>query len=166
MILAIDPGTEQSAYVVYSLAAGAPGGIVRKGTLSNRDTLAVIEYESEISTSCVIEMVASYGMAVGREVFETVYWIGRFADRWEQRSGIAADRRVRRDVKMHLCHNNSAKDANIRAALIDKFGPGKEKAIGKKASPGPLYGVAGDEWAALALAVTFAEMNRAAREAA
>lgn len=33
--------------------------------------------------------------------------------------------------------------------------PGKEKAIGKKATPGPLYGVVGDEWAALAVAVTW-----------
>ena len=42
---------------------------------------------------------------------------------------------------------------------IDKFGGSKETAIGKKANPGPLYGVKKDIWAALAVAVTWAETN-------
>jgi hypothetical protein len=36
--------------------------------------------------------------------------------------------------------------------MIDRFGPGKEKAIGRKATPGPLYGVKKDIWSALAIA--------------
>jgi hypothetical protein len=47
-----------------------------------------------------------------------------------------------------------AKDANIRQALIDIYG-GNDKAIGNKKTPGPLYGIKGDLWAALAVAVTF-----------
>ena len=94
-------------------------------------------------------------MAVGAEVFETVYWIGRFAERAIQLDH-AAERVFRRDVKLHLCGNSRAKDANIRQALIDRYG-GKEQAIGRKASQGPLYGLSGDCWSALAVAVTFAE---------
>jgi len=46
-------------------------------------------------------------------------------------------------------------DSTIRQAMLDRYGPGREKAIGKKKSPGPLYGIRKDEWQALALAVTF-----------
>ena len=53
---------------------------------------------------------------------------------------------------MHFCNSVQAKDGNIRQALIDRFG-GKEGAIGKKKTPGPLYGVHAHEWPALAVAV-------------
>lgn len=57
---------------------------------------------------------------------------------------------------MHICGRANASDTNIRAALIDLWG-GKEKAIGKKATPGPLHGISKDVWAALAVAITYAE---------
>jgi hypothetical protein len=50
-----------------------------------------------------------------------------------------------------------AKDANIRQALIDRFGGSKEAAIGTIKRQGPLYGVKGHEFAALAVAVTWIE---------
>jgi hypothetical protein len=98
-----------------------------------------------------IEQIASYGMPVGAEVFETVFWSGRFAE-----AAYARMRRVTRiprmEVKMHLCHNSRAKDANIRQALIDRLG-----APGTKKAPGTTYGIKADEWAALAVAVTFSD---------
>lgn len=87
-------------------------------------------------------------MPVGAEVFETVFWSGRFAQAW----GLNFHRIKRHEVKMHLCHNMRAKDGNIRQALIDKLGP-----QGVKKSPGPTYGISGDCWSALAVAVTFVE---------
>jgi len=54
-----------------------------------------------------------------------------------------------------------AKDANIRQALIDRYGPGKDKAIGQKKTPGPLYGFKSHEWAALAVAVTWMDQQGA-----
>jgi len=99
-----------------------------------------------------IEMIASYGMAVGRDVFETCVWIGRFVEAWRW----PAEPRLiyRRDVKLHLCGSSRAKDANVRQALIDLYGG--PSAIGKKASKGPLYGVKSHAWSALAVAVTAA----------
>lgn len=47
----------------------------------------------------------------------------------------------------------AAKDANVRQALINRFG-GKDAAIGRKAAPGPLYGISRDMRSALAIAVT------------
>jgi len=104
-----------------------------------------------------IEMVASYGMPVGASVFETCVWIGRFIQSWAAPgAGLTHEFIYRREVKLYLCNNARAKDANVRQALIDIYG-GKEKAIGKKATPGPLYGMAGDCWSALGVAVTSAQ---------
>jgi hypothetical protein len=71
----------------------------------------------------------------------------------------------RREVKTNLCGSMKAKDGNVRQALIDRFG-GKEKAIGKKKTPGPLYGFSADVWQALAVAITFADMRDAVERAA
>lgn len=147
-LLAIDPGTTESAW--YILSNGCPNV---GGKELNSDLLSMLHsWRSEVDRpELVIEMVASYGMPVGAEVFETVYWIGRFAEAYRGN----AERIFRRDVKLHLCKSPKANDATIRQALIDRFGPGKEKAIGSKKAPGPLYGVKADVWAALALAVTY-----------
>lgn len=151
IVHAIDPGTEQSAIVRFS-----GRGVEYADTVSNDN---VIEYVARLgltagprySQCLVIEDIQSYGMAVGVETFRTVFWSGRFAQAW----GGAFHLLGRRDIKQHLCYSARATDANIRQALIDRFGPGKEKAIGKKACPGPLFGVKGHEMAALAVAVTW-----------
>ncbi|WP_274347012.1 hypothetical protein [Xanthomonas campestris] len=96
-----------------------------------------------------IEMIASYGMPVGREVFETCVWVGRYQQAW--RSPEAVQLVYRRDVKLHLCGNAKAKDANIRQALLDLIGP-----QGTKRAPGPTYGVKSHAWAALGVAATVA----------
>lgn len=111
---------------------------------------ALRQVEADPSGHLAIEMIASYGMAVGSEVFDTCIWIGRFIQAWNG----PYTQVFRKDVKMHLCGQTKAKDANVRQALIDRFGPGKDKAIGTKKNPGPLYGISGDIWAALAVAVT------------
>jgi hypothetical protein len=98
-------------------------------------------------------MIASYGMPVGAEVFDTCLWIGRFMQKWSQHARCTLPSLVfRKDVKMHLCGVTKAKDANIRQALIDKFG-----APGTKKAPGRLYGIKSHAWPALAVAVTAAE---------
>ena len=155
-ILAIDPGPTMSAWVVYDPAEKR---IVWHAKQDNEQFLhEELGVFADNCHSLAIEMIASYGMAVGADVFETCVWIGRYHQRWLDNGTVAPVQRVfRRDVKMHLCGSARAKDANIRAALIDRFGPGKEKAIGTKKAPGPLYGVKADVWAALAVAITFAE---------
>lgn len=151
-ILAIDPGTVQSGWVLY-----ANGKVVDCGVMDNVDLRRRIAEGSFGLTRVdhvAIEMVASYGMAVGTETFRTVWWSGRFADAWFAHFQKLPMEVFRQDVKMHLCHTMKAKDTNIRQALIDMYGGSKESAIGKRAAPGPLYGVASHAWAALAVAVT------------
>ena len=101
-----------------------------------------------------VEMVASYGMAVGKEVFETCVWIGRFIEV----SGCALAPIYRRDVKLHHCGQTKAKDSNITQALIDRFAPGQpNRGKGTKADPGWFHGFAADVWQAYALAVLVAD---------
>lgn len=151
-ILAIDPGCEQSAWV--RLIDGEPA---EHGKCQN-DSLLRKLYLDELHTDdrVAIEMIASYGMPVGREVFETVLWTGRFFEAWTHRQMTPPWLIYRRDVKLYHCESSRANDANIRAALIDRYGPGKERAIGTKKAPGPLYGIKADEWSALAIALTAA----------
>ena len=154
-ILAVDPGPEESAIVIYDAALGQP---LDWRKVPNREALEAVG--SEVLTGgMAIEMVASYGMPVGADVFETCVWIGRFIER-RCSAGRPVPRRIfRRDCKLHLCGSQRAKDSNIRQALIDRYGPGRDKAIGKKASPGPLYGMKADCWQALAVAITAAETS-------
>jgi len=159
-ILSIDPGPTESAWLEYDTATATPTAwdkaanetVLRHCILSPADLLAV-------------EMFASYGMPVGAEVFASCVWVGRYVERW---AGEQRDFRLvfRSEVKMHLTHSMQAKDSNIRAALMDRYGPGKELAVGRKASPGPLYGMKADCWSALAVAITAAETPDPSREVA
>lgn len=133
----IDPGPRESAFVAWDGAR-----VVNAGDMPNGELAEYLDSARD-GTSIACEWIESFGMAVGREVFETVFAIGTFSQH-------AALRLVpRRDVKMHLCASPRAKDANIRQALIDRLG-----VVGTKRNPGPLFGISGHRWAALAVAVT------------
>jgi hypothetical protein len=95
------------------------------------------------------------GMAVGADVFETVYWSGIFA----RTIGLEVVSRIpRHKVKMHLCGSMRAGNSNIITALVDRFDPLREYGKygkGTKKRPGPLFGMKSHLYSALALAVTF-----------
>lgn len=155
-LLAIDPGTDKSGWVILSGI-----GVEDSGVSDNRSVISAVRcWRGDIA----IEMIASYGMPVGREVFETVLWIGRFVE--ASLCPDAVKLIYRRDVKLHLCGSSKAKDANIRQALLDMFprtGGGKIPQIGIKAQPGPLFGVSSHAWSALGVAVTAAYQIKEAR---
>lgn len=162
-VYAIDPGPTQSALVVFDGRA-----VLNHQTVQNEQLLSEIADRTRTSAHVlVVEQIASFGMPVGAEVFETCVWSGRFIQAW---TGYRAPlmpwgRLTRHVIKMHVCGHPRAKDPNIRQALLDRFGPGKERAIGKKAMPGPLFGISGDEWAALAVAVTWWDQQLGQRKA-
>ncbi len=142
-ILALDPGTEQTAFVVWD------GCVIEAEILPNCLMIERIMLNSFGACDLMAyEMIASYGMPVGREVFETCVWIGRFVERTK----LPTLRVYRKDAKLHLTGSQKAKDANVRMALMDLFG-GKAKAMGNKKSPGPLYGIKSHLWAAMAVAI-------------
>lgn len=152
-ILAIDPGSEQSAWVLYDLATDKPARWMKE-----HNTLLLARIGPQFPDAMtIIEDVSCYGMRVGREVFTTCKWIGRFDMALKRRCEFIE----RPDIKLHLCGKRSANDADVRAALIDRFGPGNDKAVGVKANPGPLHGMKSDCWSALALACVWADRQLA-----
>ena len=156
MIIGIDPGPVNSAYAVANEDDYKP---VEVEILPNDEVLKRIANAKE--DWFVIEMVASYGMAVGKDVFETVCWIGRFYQAAIM-FGFREDmcRRIYRgDVKMNLCQSMRAKDANVNRALVDRFAQHDLKSgKGTKKNPDWFYGFNADKWAAYGVVVTFADI--------
>ena len=150
-ILAIDPGNAESGWVMvdeilFPLAfAKEPNDAVE----------SIITLQSEHIDRVVIERIASYGMAVGREVFETCEEVGRLSVLAET-CGIPVSYVYRKDEKLTICGSPKANDANIRRALIDRFARHDLKnGKGTKADPDWFYGFKADIWAAYAVAVTW-----------
>lgn len=177
-VLAIDPGSTASGWARID---GATGAVLDHNKEPNPDLLSGLR--DHASTSCdlvVIEFMSPRGMPTSAQEFETLWWAGRFT---EAASPVPVVRVSRDSVKRQLLGkvNVPKADAVIRAVLIDRYAAiagdpigGKAAAVGLKAKPGPLYGVAADAWAALALACAYIDgaetveqyRERKAREAA
>lgn len=145
MIYAVDPGTSLSALVVLDGDRMVDFALDENWKIRER-----------LKAACgpehllAVEWVECYGMPVGQEVFRTLFWIGRFREVWRS----AYMEVPRRRVKLELCGVMRAKDKDVRARLLDMYGPGRQKAVGTKQAPGPLYGIKSHGWAALGVAVT------------
>lgn len=151
-ILAIDPGSSESAWIV--LEDGVPGGFA---TWPNDKVLDVLSPPLQADVVVIENIEPRYGLNPGWETLDTARWVGRF----QQAAGPVPVVLLRRsEILRHLGvvtrgEGKTSADAGVRAALLDRFGgPG---AKGTKAAPGPLYGISGDAWAALSVAVTHAD---------
>lgn len=155
--IGIDPGNVESAYVVV---ADDLSEVLEKGKVENLELMRLLtRFKLTYDIRYVaIEMIASYGMAVGASVFDTCVWIGRFKEHclklfWE------VEFVYRKEEKMLLCHSMKAKDSNIIQALIDRFAPNTpNKGKGYKSNPGLFYGFKSDIWQAYAVAVTYYDL--------
>lgn len=148
MILSIDPGNIESAYCVIDDKTYKP---IEFAKINNEDLLRKLPsiLEQYDIYAIAIEMIASYGMPVGREVFDTCVWIGRFYERTIRSVG-TIDYIYRKEEKINLCGSMKAKDSNIRQALIDRFGE-----VGTKKNQGFFYGFKKDIWSAYAVGITW-----------
>jgi hypothetical protein len=137
-ILAIDPGPERSA---SSSSSPVGRGRGRSAIWANERAPRAAppgSLRADDVDVAVIEQIESFGMAVGREVFETSDGPG---DSRRPSSGALRSRRPgpapgREARPLRLA---KAKDSNIRQALIDRFG-GSRTAIGRRRRPGRCTG--------------------------
>jgi Holliday junction resolvasome RuvABC endonuclease subunit len=164
-ILAIDPGTVQSGWVIYDTkkpddpidvsqtVREVTGKAAKMMDIVENNGLRFIILDKKLWDEFVIEEIESYGPKhqIGKETIRTIEWIGRFEECAAQRYW-SMHRLTSRDVRLHLCGYMGADKPAIRRALLDRFGP-----QGTKKKPGVLYGVREHIWSALALAVVFAD---------
>lgn len=158
IVTAIDPGNIQSAYCVMDTQDCRP---LRFGKIPNEQLAEDLNSgKHEGHDVFIIERVACYGMPVGREVFDTCEWIGRFSQIIISRYGKTPEYILRMDVKRAICHDTRARDANIRRALIDRFARHDLKnGKGTKNNPDWFYGFKADIWAAYACAAAWVDME-------
>lgn len=149
LVIGVDPGTTKSAYVAWDGAS-----IHEIGTEANPQVakyLRSTQARTALRTVVVFESIESYGMAVGREIFETIFWTGRMFQIARDTIGPKNVYRLpRRAIKKHLCRSNRVKDKHIRAALLKRF----ENQHWEKL-------ITSHQWAALAVAVTWWDTERA-----
>lgn len=144
MIIGIDPGNEQTAFALirndYSIIAADKVG--------NEEFLTTFR-DLTSGVDCVaIESIQSYGMTVGRSVFETCYMIGRIIQT-AKHNNLPYKLYPRPKVARSLVGTQSkTNDASVRQALLLRFGGDK------KGEPiFPLKGGGSDKRSAYAVAV-------------
>lgn len=160
-ILAIDPGDRESAYVIYEPSTRT---LVDFGKIENSKMIDKINHDPNFlgADAAAIEMIKSYGMPMGDHCLMTCLWVGRFIEAWHREDAYTLI--PRKTAVAHICGKATAKDKNVRQALIDLFsdhpavGEGSTPSVGTKKQPGPLYGVKADVWAALSVAITYVGM--------
>ena len=165
-IIAIDPGTYYTAYVELETSDLS---LLDFNRIPNPVFLQKMrESAAQGHKHRVIEQVKSYGNVIGDDLLHTVLWSGRFIEASE----IPFSLIPRKTVCMEVCRSVTASDKNVRAALIDLYAErlkakgrtgesAKALAIGSKYKRGPLYGMRGDEWAALGVAIAHVQRTQA-----
>lgn len=161
VLLAIDPGTTESAYCFIDKETYKP---IQADKIPNEKLLTMLIDQSPMCPGdLAIEMVASYGKPVGAEVFDTCVWIGRFIQAMDQ-TPVSIDYVYRMEERQTICHSGKASDANITQALIDRFAKGvSNRGKGTKKEPGWFYGFKKDIWQAYAVGVTYIDKHNEGR---
>jgi hypothetical protein len=139
-IYGVDPGEKDTGWVIWNGKR-----VLEMGITPNEEFLERLRASTE-SIPLYIEMIASYGMPVGKSTFETVVWIGRFIEVWSIQ-GYPWQFCYRTNIRTHHCNSSKAGDANVAQALRDKYGD-----KGTKKQPGPFFGVRSHIWSAVAIA--------------
>lgn len=174
-ILAIDPGPESSGWVRLNDGVPVDCGISDNLRLFYEAGMWEV-WPAGQRPHLAIEEIRSYEQCVGQSTMDTCVWIGRFLRMWMQGGPDYSLNELRafdvliprKEILLHLCNRgNKVTDANVRRALLDRFGGDDAERSFKKGSPkagrpdrpeGALYMIrrAGGShvWSALAIAVT------------
>lgn len=178
-ILAIDPGTTQSAYAGmredYSLIAAADVDndvVLNLISLGGYDVLVIECMEARTFFNSKNDGKKRPPQKIGNETYETCYWIGRFMEA-ALRAGMDVQRVTRGEEKSRIIPTKKNKlpplpepvpkgtDPQIRAGLIQRFAKfDKRNGRGKAKEKDVFYGFAGDMWSAFAVGVVYLDREK------
>lgn len=130
--LALDPGNRTTGWVIYRPEPTAHGGlrVLRGGDSDNRQLRRNIFSFRDASRKghLSVECPKPRGQLASSELMDTLIEIGRFLQMWRGTWSYVH----REDVKLQLCGTNRGiTDANLRRAVLDRFG-GESYCIGGK----------------------------------
>lgn len=175
-IMAIDPGTTESAYVILDdqyqiISADKVGNDVVLSIIADAPGLdAVIIEDIEPRYSSTDRSAA--GAVMGQSTIETIKAFGRFS--WQASlRGLMVGSIFRRDERSCLIPTKrnglpplpetapKHADGQIRASLIRRFARhDQERGRGTKANPDTFYNFRGDMWQAMAVGVTWLDQAK------
>ncbi len=186
LILAIDPGSEQNAWLVYDTVKS----IIRAMGYSHREMVADYIVNPNLRLGCVPDYIAIEDIEYTGQYFNRTLGANCRTIGYLERAAWEAGRYVvfytARQTRLAICGNASRKESQLKQAMIDFFG-GEIKAVGGKKCqkckgkgwfgagrptctkckgkkweypPGPLYALKNEHnehlWSALAVAITAA----------
>jgi hypothetical protein len=123
LILGIDPGPTESAYAL--IGQEIPGSISDPFRIHEAEKVPNASLIGRLSVlrpeHVAIESIQSYGMAVGRSVFDTCFMIGRLIQVCDDH-GIPFTLYPRPEYTRRICGVGKVNDAVLRQALLLRFG--------------------------------------------
>jgi len=123
-LLAIDSGNIQSAYIIFDTFENR---VVKKNLLQNEEFL--LKLKDLQFDEVAIEKIVSLGMPIGNTTIDTIFFNGRLHEFFLNNFFLKPNWYTRMDIRMHLCLTTRAKDGNVRAALINRFGEPSTKKL-------------------------------------
>ncbi len=156
-IFAIDSGPTTCGAVLYHPIASRVLWAANK--LPVEDAVELARAKARDGLLVAIERVQSQGQA-GASLLRTSEVVGRLQQaalvggQESALGGLTPVLLYRSEVLRALdVTGRGNRDKLVRQRMIELHGGSNEQAVGRKATPGPLYGVAGHAWQALGLAV-------------
>lgn len=154
MLIAIDPGPAQSAYVRMSIASGE-WEVFDFGTLENSLFMEWLDSMLFSAGAVAVEEPYNFG-ASGTPVFRTQLMVGRIVQETMQHRRLAV-------TLIHPRQKLSAvgvmKKSQLNGALRELYGDGSKTGKGTKSNPSQLYGIKDHEWSALAVGHTWIQWD-------
>lgn len=164
IVLGIDPGPQTHGAVVYDTDARRV--LWSSKAITSYNVIEWLILERMKPDAIVIERPAAMGaLGVGivGHMLDTAWQAGALWGQLWQVWKRAPHTMTRREVlrALGVLSGTGSSDARVRAACIaDHETPGGPPAVGRKATPGPLYGVSSHGWQALGLVLAWLERQR------
>lgn len=173
-ILAVDPGTDMSAYCVMQ----PDYSVISAAKVPNEELHSLIARGGmdELVIECMeprfLGGEKTQGQMIGSETYETCIWIGRFME-LAMRMDMPVHRVYRSEERSRLIPTKKNKlpalpentgqtaDAKIRASLIQRFAKhDKKNGKGNAKNKDVFYGFKGDMWSAFAVGAVHLDRAR------